>query len=173
MASGGAAVDRGRSGRSSAEFAARQTERHHSPARYHFRTALRLAPATDAPCRRKSCHDLVIRHSRHRASRASTWCRSRRRIRRRRLDAFGKIIGAGAAAAVLVMRGLIEIVLPGGTSVRVDAQVDDRALRCVLGALARAMITPPRARACILPAVHGHAQGSARLLPCWCSRRSA
>jgi transposase len=33
------------------------------------------------------------------------------------------------------MRGLIEIVLPGGTSVRVDAQVDDRALRCVLGAL--------------------------------------
>ena len=33
------------------------------------------------------------------------------------------------------MRGLIEIVLPGGASVRVDAQVDDRALRCVLGAL--------------------------------------
>ena len=32
-------------------------------------------------------------------------------------------------------RGLIEIVLPGGTSVRVDAHVDDRALRCVLAAL--------------------------------------
>src|SRR4051794_23177903 len=27
-------------------------------------------------------------------------------------------------------KGLIEIVLPGGTSVRVDAHVDDRALRC-------------------------------------------
>jgi transposase len=33
-------------------------------------------------------------------------------------------------------RGLIEIVLSSGTSVRVDADVDDRALRCVLGALA-------------------------------------
>jgi transposase len=32
-------------------------------------------------------------------------------------------------------RGLIEIVLPGGTSVRVDAHVDERALRCVLDAL--------------------------------------
>jgi transposase len=32
-------------------------------------------------------------------------------------------------------RGLIEIVLPEGTSVRVDAHVDDRALRCVLGVL--------------------------------------
>jgi len=32
-------------------------------------------------------------------------------------------------------RGLIEIVLPGGASVRVDAHVDDCALRCVLGAL--------------------------------------
>jgi transposase len=31
--------------------------------------------------------------------------------------------------------GLIEIVLPGGISVRVDAQVDDRALRRVLTAL--------------------------------------
>jgi transposase len=31
--------------------------------------------------------------------------------------------------------GLIEIVLPGGISVRVDAQVDDRALRRVLAAL--------------------------------------
>jgi transposase len=31
--------------------------------------------------------------------------------------------------------GLIEIVLPGGASVRVDAQVDERALRAVLGAL--------------------------------------
>ena len=31
--------------------------------------------------------------------------------------------------------GLIEIVLPSGASVRVDAQVNGRALRCVLGAL--------------------------------------
>src|SRR5689334_15737449 len=34
------------------------------------------------------------------------------------------------AVATLRPKGLIEIVLPGGTSVRVDAQVDDRALRC-------------------------------------------
>jgi len=33
------------------------------------------------------------------------------------------------------MRGLIEIVLPGGLSVRVDGHVDERALRCVLDAL--------------------------------------
>ena len=33
--------------------------------------------------------------------------------------------------------GLIEIVLPGGVSLRVDAQVDGRALRCVLRALER------------------------------------
>ena len=33
------------------------------------------------------------------------------------------------------LEGLIEIVLPGGVSVRVDAQVDARALRRVLGAL--------------------------------------
>jgi hypothetical protein len=32
-------------------------------------------------------------------------------------------------------KGLIEIVLPGGSVVRVDAHVDDRALRCVLEAL--------------------------------------
>lgn len=32
-------------------------------------------------------------------------------------------------------KGLIEIVLPCGTSVRVDGRVDDRALRCVLDAL--------------------------------------
>ena len=31
--------------------------------------------------------------------------------------------------------GLIEIMLPGGASVRVDAQVDGRALRRVLGVL--------------------------------------
>jgi transposase len=37
--------------------------------------------------------------------------------------------------ATLRAKGLIEIVLPGGTSVRVDAHVDDRALRCVLDAL--------------------------------------
>jgi transposase len=40
-----------------------------------------------------------------------------------------------SAVAALRARGLIEIVLPGGTSVRVDAHVDDRALRCVLDAL--------------------------------------
>jgi transposase len=39
------------------------------------------------------------------------------------------------AVATLRAKGLIEIVLPGGTSVRVDADVDDRALRCVLDAL--------------------------------------
>ena len=38
-------------------------------------------------------------------------------------------------AAALRPEGLIEIVLPGGMSVRVDAQVDARALRRVLGAL--------------------------------------
>jgi hypothetical protein len=32
-------------------------------------------------------------------------------------------------------KGLIEILLPGGTSVRVDGQVDERALRCVLDAI--------------------------------------
>ena len=35
----------------------------------------------------------------------------------------------------IVAEGLIEIVLPGGASARVDAQVDGRALRRVLGAL--------------------------------------
>src|SRR5690348_3112567 len=39
------------------------------------------------------------------------------------------------AVATLRAQGLIEIMLPGGTSVRVDAHVDDRALRCVLDAL--------------------------------------
>jgi hypothetical protein len=39
------------------------------------------------------------------------------------------------AIAVPRAKGLIEIALPGGTSVRVDAHVDDRALRCVLDAL--------------------------------------
>ena len=39
------------------------------------------------------------------------------------------------AVATLRPKGLIEVVLPGGTSVRVDAHVDDRALRCVLAAL--------------------------------------
>ena len=39
------------------------------------------------------------------------------------------------AVATLRAKGLIEIVLPGGISVRVDAHVDDRALRCVLDAL--------------------------------------
>jgi transposase len=39
------------------------------------------------------------------------------------------------AVATLRAKGWIEIVLPGGTAVRVDAHVDDRALRCVLDAL--------------------------------------
>jgi hypothetical protein len=42
---------------------------------------------------------------------------------------------AQVPAVTLRAKGLIEIVLPGGTSVRVDAHVDDRALRCVLDAL--------------------------------------
>ena len=44
-------------------------------------------------------------------------------------DAAVRMIAAPRA------EGLIEIVLPGGASVRVDAQVDGRALRRVLGAL--------------------------------------
>jgi transposase len=43
--------------------------------------------------------------------------------------------GPESAAATPRMEGLIEIVLPGGASVRVDAQVDGRALRRVLSAL--------------------------------------
>jgi hypothetical protein len=35
------------------------------------------------------------------------------------------------------MNGMIEIALPGGVSMRVDAQVDSGALRRVLAALAR------------------------------------
>jgi len=35
--------------------------------------------------------------------------------------------------------GLIEIVLPSGVVVRVDAQVDEAALRCVLGVLERGL----------------------------------
>ena len=37
--------------------------------------------------------------------------------------------------ATLRSKGSIEVVLPDGTLVRVDAHVDDRALRCVLNAL--------------------------------------
>ena len=44
-------------------------------------------------------------------------------------DAAAPVIAAPRA------EGLIEIILPGGASVRVDAQVDGRALRRVLGAL--------------------------------------
>ena len=39
------------------------------------------------------------------------------------------------AIAASRAKGLIEIVLPGGSMVRVDAHVDDRALRCVLDAV--------------------------------------
>ena len=45
-----------------------------------------------------------------------------------------RLTGPGTAAATQ-RSGLIEIILPGGISVRVDAQVDDRALRRVLAAL--------------------------------------
>jgi len=38
---------------------------------------------------------------------------------------------------VIAMNGMIEIALPGGVSVRVDAQVDSGALRRVLAALGR------------------------------------
>jgi transposase len=48
-------------------------------------------------------------------------------------------VGRSHAAVPLIasprVEGMIEIVLPGGASVRVDGQVDDRALRRVLGAL--------------------------------------
>jgi transposase InsO family protein len=40
-----------------------------------------------------------------------------------------------ALHAALRAKGLIEIVLPGGIAVRVDAHIDDRAPRCVLDAL--------------------------------------
>jgi transposase len=64
----------------------------------------------------------------------------------RQQETVGLIAGAATAtearpgAAVPAIApppatGLIEIVLPGGASVRVDAQVDGRALRRVLGAL--------------------------------------
>jgi transposase len=43
--------------------------------------------------------------------------------------------GQEALPAASRTKGLIEIVLPGGALVRVDAHVDDRALRCVLDAL--------------------------------------
>jgi transposase len=48
------------------------------------------------------------------------------------------VAGPHAAVPLVALpcaEGLIEIVLPGGASVRVDAQVDGRALRRVLGAL--------------------------------------
>lgn len=45
-------------------------------------------------------------------------------------------VGAVSAARRPRFEGLIEIVLPQGVTLRVDAQVDGRALRRVLGALA-------------------------------------
>jgi transposase len=42
----------------------------------------------------------------------------------------GPVIASSAGSS-----GLIEMILPGGISVRVDAQVDERALRRVLAAL--------------------------------------
>jgi transposase len=44
-------------------------------------------------------------------------------------------VAAAPAATSSPATGLIEIVLPGGALVRVDAHVDGRALRRVLGAL--------------------------------------
>ena len=49
--------------------------------------------------------------------------------------AAARLHAAGPVVASRHAEGLIEIVLPGGASVRVDAQVDGRALRRVLGAL--------------------------------------
>ena len=46
-------------------------------------------------------------------------------------------VAPAAAAPSGPMNGMIEIALPGGVSVRVDAQVDSGALRRVLAALAR------------------------------------
>jgi transposase len=53
-------------------------------------------------------------------------------------DVLSPALTTDAAVPVIVApraEGLIEIMLPGGASVRVDAQVDGRALRRVLGAL--------------------------------------
>jgi transposase len=49
--------------------------------------------------------------------------------------ALARRSGQEALPAASRTKGLIEIMLPGGASVRVDAHVEDRALRCVLGAL--------------------------------------
>ena len=48
----------------------------------------------------------------------------------------GAMTAAPSAATSARPEGLIEIVLPGGALVRVDAQVDGRALRRVLSAIA-------------------------------------
>ena len=50
-------------------------------------------------------------------------------------SASGRRSAQASVPAVSRTRGLIEIVLPGGASVRVDAHVDDRALRRVLDVL--------------------------------------
>lgn len=66
-----------------------------------------------------------------------------------RVDVAAEVPTAAVEASVAAMKprgqapllaaprakGLIEIVLPGGALVRVDAHIDDRALRCVLGVL--------------------------------------
>lgn len=44
-------------------------------------------------------------------------------------------LGLASPSAPPRLEGLIEILLPGGVSLRVDAHVDGRALRRVLGAL--------------------------------------
>jgi hypothetical protein len=46
-----------------------------------------------------------------------------------------RLSGPIASAPTTTPTGLIEIVLPGGATVRVDAQVDAQALRRVLGVL--------------------------------------
>jgi transposase len=51
-------------------------------------------------------------------------------------EPMAPIVPGPPAAPSRRMEGLIEIVLPGGVSVRVDAEVDGRALRRVLNALA-------------------------------------
>lgn len=60
--------------------------------------------------------------------------------------------GAAPVMASPCAEGLIEIVLPNGASVRVDAHVDGRALRRLLDALAMAIGgLPPRQLKCSFP----------------------
>ena len=130
-------VDRGEAGDRRGEPATgRQTERDHSKARYHFgqlyawrqqltrRIGGELARPGDQaqPAPSFARVDVVSRQPQENATPTAETPLARPSVQ-------------VPLSTVSRMRGLIEIVLPGGASVRVDAQVDDRALRCVLGAL--------------------------------------